>query len=154
MRGDTGDEFDLADVQALAKLLKFMGVTTRLDLFLRVASRGGCVNDMAARTSLDQPLVSQHLARLAEHGLVEYAQRGGTHVYRLSEHIEVCCSAGAVKVTLTARGAEVTFRVPSRARAPTIAEFKPAENGAHHPDGEAPGPPDRARSASRRPTRP
>ncbi len=72
-------------LEAAAAVIKCLGHPLRLRLVEALASGEQTVTDLQAHSGATQTMVSQHLATLRGHGIVE-AHRTGTHVhYRLIE---------------------------------------------------------------------
>lgn len=71
-------------VPEVASALRALASPHRLDLVLALRQRERCVRDLVDATGLSQPLVSHHLARLAEAGLVTSRQAEGYTYYALS----------------------------------------------------------------------
>jgi ArsR family transcriptional regulator len=72
---------DGADV--VVEALRFLSDGNRLRILLILAQRESCVGDLIAQLDLPQPLVSYHLRRLRELGLVRARRRAQWVFYSL-----------------------------------------------------------------------
>ncbi len=73
------------EMDNLARVLKVLGVNTRLRILQLLRGRALCVNALAVRLEITQGAVSQHLRVMRDAGLV-IDERRGYHVhYRLNE---------------------------------------------------------------------
>ena len=75
----------MIDHKQLAGLLKVLSVQTRVRIVQLLQGRALCVNALAARLSVTQGAVSQHLRFMREAGLVIDEKRGYFVHYRLNE---------------------------------------------------------------------
>jgi ArsR family transcriptional regulator, virulence genes transcriptional regulator len=77
----------MAPFDETVELLHLVGSATRLKLLYLLASEEGlAVGDLAARVGLAAPSVSQHLAKLRQHGLVAARREAQSLYYRLTDH--------------------------------------------------------------------
>jgi ArsR family transcriptional regulator len=68
--------------EALA-VLRSLGDSNRMKIFLALRERERCVRDLVATQDLPQPLVSHHLRALARAGLVQARRSDGFTFYAL-----------------------------------------------------------------------
>ena len=73
------------DADKLARVLKVLGVNTRIRIVQLLRERTLCVNALAARLDVTQGAVSQHLRVMRDAGLVIDERRGYRVHYRLNE---------------------------------------------------------------------
>ncbi len=152
MNTEEGD-LDWEDIQRCAWLLKFLAVPTRLESLLQVALCPACVKEIAARTSLDDSLLSHNLGGLAQRGLVRFTPRGSHHVYTVSEIVTADCSAGWLSVSVHADRFEASMRVRLRSARVITSGDRAAGDGEPEPAGAVRAPRAGARKSSRRPRR-
>ncbi len=69
----------------LARILKVLSVGTRVEILRLLKGRVLCVNALAARLSVTQGAVSQHLRIMRDAALVVDEKRGSFVHYRLNE---------------------------------------------------------------------
>lgn len=67
------------DYEALSRLFKALGNTTRLQILMKTIAGEFCVSDLERDLDRSQPNISQHLAVLRERGLVT-PERDGQRV--------------------------------------------------------------------------
>ncbi len=73
------------DPEQLARLFKILSVEVRIRIVQLLQGRSLCVNALAARLSVTQGAVSQHLRIMRDAGLVVGEKRGYYVHYRLNE---------------------------------------------------------------------
>ena len=76
----------MMDSVCLARALKVLSVGTRVEILRLLRSRSLCVGALAARLSVTQGAVSQHLRIMRDAGLVVGEKRGYFVHYRLNEN--------------------------------------------------------------------
>lgn len=74
-----------AEPKEVARLLKVLSVETRVRIVQLLKGRALCVNALAARLTVTQGAVSQHLRIMRDAGLVIDEKRGYFVHYRLNE---------------------------------------------------------------------
>ncbi|MEI3867595.1 metalloregulator ArsR/SmtB family transcription factor [Microbacterium sp. CCNWLW134] len=75
-----------AGLEATAALFKVLGSTSRLRLLRLLAAEATGVTELASRSGLTQPLVSQHLRTLRQAGIVTVSRAGREATYQLADH--------------------------------------------------------------------
>lgn len=73
----------IGDLNGMSSTLRFLGDPTRLKIIASMAESEQCVCDLTHDLGLSQPLVSWHLARLREAGLVRTRRQGNWVYYSL-----------------------------------------------------------------------
>lgn len=72
------------DVENLAAIFKALSSETRLKIVMGLLEKKECnVNLMAEKLGIPQPNVSQHLAILKNHGIIEGYRKGTQICYRV-----------------------------------------------------------------------
>lgn len=72
------------DIEKLAGIFKALACETRLKIVLGLLEKKECnVNLMAEKLGIPQPNVSQHLAILKNHGIIEGYRKGTQICYRI-----------------------------------------------------------------------
>lgn len=90
---------DDVELAAAARLFKVLGNESRLRLLQLLEVRAMKVGELTARTTMSQPLVSQHLRTLWQEGLVSSERRGKEVIYSLAdEHVADICRQALVHV--------------------------------------------------------
>lgn len=69
----------------MAAKLKILGHPLRLKLLIHMAQEHSCVSDLWQCVGEKQPVVSQHLALLKEHGVVESHPAGNRRLYSIRD---------------------------------------------------------------------
>ena len=69
-----------------AALFKVLGSESRLELLQLLGGDPMPVTELATRTGMSQPLVSQHLRTLRQVGIVAVSRVGREAYYRLADH--------------------------------------------------------------------
>ncbi len=82
----------------LARILKVLSVGTRVEILRLLKGRVLCVNALAARLSVTQGAVSQHLRIMRDAALVVAEKRGNFVHYRLNEKTLATWRAEVVKL--------------------------------------------------------
>ncbi|GIT81452.1 hypothetical protein LLS1_31210 [Leifsonia sp. LS1] len=73
------------DLEAAAELFKALSSSSRLSLLRALGAATSTVNELARRTGLSQPLVSQHLRTLRSAGLVTVSRAGREAHYGVAD---------------------------------------------------------------------
>ncbi|MDF2920631.1 MAG: transcriptional regulator [Microbacterium sp.] len=73
-------------LERAAELFKVLGSASRLRLLRLIADSPASVSNLAARSDMSQPLVSQHLRTLRQAGIVTVSRSGRESEYRLADH--------------------------------------------------------------------
>lgn len=76
----TPTDISAARIADVSSTLRFLGDPTRLKIIASMAESERCVCDLTDQLGLSQPLVSWHLGKLRDAGLVR-SRREGTWVY-------------------------------------------------------------------------
>jgi len=79
-------EADLMQVLYLAEIYKLLGDKTRLSIMALLQAQSLCVRDLVEILQASQPSVSQHLAKLKNHGLVKESRKGPWVFYSVNEN--------------------------------------------------------------------
>ncbi|GGG62468.1 hypothetical protein GCM10011374_27060 [Kocuria dechangensis] len=74
-----------ADLEAAAHLFRALSSSSRLGLLRLLREGAATVTQLAERSGLSQPLVSQHLRTLREAGLVNFTRTGRETHYSLAD---------------------------------------------------------------------
>ena len=77
---------DRSDVEAGADLLKALSSPLRLAIVLELEHEARCVHELVEAVGASQPLVSQHLRRLREAGVIAGTRRGKEIEYAIADH--------------------------------------------------------------------
>ncbi|QKK07550.1 MAG: winged helix-turn-helix transcriptional regulator [Planctomycetota bacterium] len=98
-----------------ASLLKVLGVASRLEILVSIASNPASVGTLAKRLGLECSLLSHHLRPLRDAGFVTATQEGHRRVYRLGP--SVCAhtiTEATVELTLCGhRGSVLRLQLPA-----------------------------------------
>lgn len=74
-----------------ARLLRHLSNEARLEILAIISERETCVSAIATRLDMSQSAVSQHLARLRDHGLIVSRREAQTIYYR-------CANPGVLRL--------------------------------------------------------
>lgn len=109
-------EIDLAVIaDAMLERLRACNSRIRLEILGLLLAGPMNVSTLAARSGLDMPAVSRHLARLRGEGLVVYTQQSNRRIYALSRAVRIEVRDLVVHIRLsTAEDGTIAFGLPLR----------------------------------------